>query len=116
MSFGLKNTEAGIKLNGEQMNNLRFVDDFFLFAVGVVGWVVVVGTFGAESRWFYSNSSRHLRTFGKSFTRNFLYDAMRRPVAALRLKFDSCNSMISYAHTLLVNIILCVRLYIKRKY
>lgn len=31
MSFGLKNTEAGIKLNGVQVNNLRFPDDIGLF-------------------------------------------------------------------------------------
>src|SRR6218665_2612533 len=34
----------------------------------------------------------------------------------LAAKFDSCNSLISSVHTLLVNILQCVGLYIKRKY
>ena len=79
----------------------------------MVGWVVVVG---AEGRWFDYTSSHHAGTLAKSFTRNCLYDVMWRPVAALRLKFDSCNSLLSFVHTLLVNILRCVRLYIKRKY
>ena len=41
---------------------------------------------------------------------------MRRPVAALWLKFNSCNSLLSSVHILLVNILRCVRLHIKRKY
>jgi len=41
---------------------------------------------------------------------------MWRPVAALWLKFDCCNSLLSPVHTLLINILRCVRLYIKQKY
>ena len=78
--------------------------------------MVVVGAFGVEGRWFDSTSSRHVETLGKSFTRNCLYDVIWRPVAALLLKFDSCNSLLSHIHTLLVNILRCVRLYINRKY
>jgi len=37
------------------------------------------------------------------------------PCGCLAGKFDSCNSLLSYVHTL-VNILWCVRLYIKRKY
>ena len=33
----------------------------------------------------------------------------------LSAKFDSCNHLLSSVHTLLVNILWCVRLYIKRK-
>jgi len=36
--------------------------------------------------------------------------------AVLQLKFDSCNNLLSSIHTLLVNILRYVRLYIKRKY
>src|SRR6218665_1706261 len=57
---------------------------------------------GAEGRCFDSTSSRHVGTLGKSFTCNCLYDVMWRPVATLRLKFDSCNSLLSSAHTLLI--------------
>ena len=38
------------------------------------------------------------------------------PCGCLAAKFDSCNSLLSSVHTLLVNILRCVRLYIKRKY
>ena len=38
------------------------------------------------------------------------------PCGCLEAKFDSCNSLLSSVHTLLVNILQCVRLYIKRKY
>ena len=38
------------------------------------------------------------------------------PCSCLAAKFDSCNSLLSFVHTLLVNILQCVRLYIKRKY
>ena len=34
----------------------------------------------------------------------------------LVVKFDSCNSLLSSVHTVLVNILQCVRLYIKWKY
>jgi len=34
----------------------------------------------------------------------------------LAAKFASCNSLLSSVHTLLVNILRCVRFYIKRKY
>ena len=34
----------------------------------------------------------------------------------LAAKFDSCNSLLSSIHTLLVNILRCVRLYVKRKF
>ena len=77
---------------------------------------MVFSTFGAEGRWFDSTSNHHVETLGKSFTRNCLYNVMWRPVAAFRQKFDSCNSLLSSVHTLLVNILRCVRLYIKRKY
>src|SRR6218665_3111232 len=77
------------------------------------GWL---SAFGAEDRWFYSPFSRHAETLGKSFSRNCLYDVMWRPVASMRLKFDSSNSLLSSMHTFLVHILRCVRLYIKRKY
>src|SRR6218665_1136070 len=38
------------------------------------------------------------------------------PCGCLAAKLDSCNSLLSSVHTLLVNILRCVRLYIKRKY
>src|SRR6218665_3010914 len=38
------------------------------------------------------------------------------PCGCLAAKFDSCNNLPSSVHTLLVNILRCVRLYIKRKY
>ena len=38
------------------------------------------------------------------------------PCGCHAAKFDSCNSLLSSVHTLLVNILRCVRLYIKRKY
>src|SRR6218665_1360189 len=38
------------------------------------------------------------------------------PCGCLAAKFDSCNGQLSSVHTLLVNILRCVRLYIKRKY
>jgi len=38
------------------------------------------------------------------------------PRGCLAAKFDSCNSLLSSVHTLLVNIPRCVRLYTKRKY
>jgi len=53
---------------------------------------------------FEPHSSCHVGTVGKSFTRNFMYDVMRRPVAAFRLNSTP------------VNVLWCVRLYIKRKY
>jgi len=34
----------------------------------------------------------------------------------LAVKFDSCNNLLSSVHTILVNILPDVRLYIKRKY
>src|SRR6218665_1059007 len=37
------------------------------------------------------------------------------PCGCLAAKFDSCNSLLSSVHSLLVNILRCVRLYIKRK-
>src|SRR6218665_3098936 len=77
--------------------------------------VISQQSFGAEGRWFDSTSSSHVKTLGKSFTRNCLYDVLWRPVAALRLKFDSCNSLLSSVHTSLVNILRCVRLYIKNE-
>jgi len=41
------------------------------------------------------------------------YDVMWRP--ACMAKFDSCKSLLSSVHALLVNILRWVRLYIKRK-
>src|SRR6218665_382126 len=38
------------------------------------------------------------------------------PCGCLAAKFDLCNSLLSSVHTLPVNILRCVRLYIKRKY
>ena len=38
------------------------------------------------------------------------------PCGCLAAKFDSCNGLLSSVHTLLVNILPCVRLYIKQKY
>src|SRR6218665_401845 len=38
------------------------------------------------------------------------------PCGCLAVKFDSCNSLLSSVHTLLVNILRCVRLYIKGIY
>src|SRR6218665_2086336 len=38
------------------------------------------------------------------------------PCGCLAAKFDSCNSLLSSFHALLVNILRCVRLYIKRKH
>jgi len=38
------------------------------------------------------------------------------PCGCLASKFDSCNSLLSSVHTLLVNILRYVRLYTKRKY
>jgi len=35
MALGLNNTEAGIKLNGELMNNLQFVDDIALLTKSI---------------------------------------------------------------------------------
>ena len=78
--------------------------------------MVVVGAFSAEGRWFDSLFSRHADTLGKSFSRNCLYDLMWRPVASMRLKFESSDSLLSSVHTFLVNILRCVRLCIKRKY
>jgi len=79
---------------------------------------MVVGAFGAEGSWFDSTSSCHVDTLGKSFSRRLvvvacIYDVMWRPVAALRL---NSTPVIAYYHTLLVNILWCVRLYMKRKY
>src|SRR6218665_3344953 len=74
--------------------------------------VEIVGAFGAEGSWFDSTSSRHVGNLGKSFTRNCLYDGC----SCLAAKFDSCNSLLSSVHTLIVNILRCFRLYIKRKY
>src|SRR6218665_4124522 len=38
------------------------------------------------------------------------------PCGCLAANFDSCNSLLSSVHTVLVNSLRCVRLYIKRKY
>ena len=38
------------------------------------------------------------------------------PCGCHAANFDSCSSLLSSVHTLLVNILRCVRLYIKRKY
>ena len=75
--------------------------------------MVVVGAFVAEIRWFDSTSSRHVGTFGKSFTRNCLYDAIVAQCGRLAAKFDSYNSLLSSVHSFIVNILRCVRLYIK---
>ena len=48
-------------------------------------------------------------TFSDPLEHDVLYG---RPLAA---KFDCCISLLSFIHTLLVNILRCVRLYIKRK-
>ena len=79
--------------------------------------MVVFGVSGAEGRWFESNSSCHIGTLGKSFTRSCLYNMMWHPVWCLAGKFDSYNnSLLPSVHTLPVIILRCVRLYIKRKY
>ena len=78
--------------------------------------MVVFGVFGAEGRWLEFHSSRHAGTFCKSFTRSCLYDVMWRPAWHLAVKFNSCNNLLSFVHTLLVNILRHDRLYIKRKY
>src|SRR6218665_970838 len=88
--------------------------------------VVIYTSYGSQDRcvsrrlpsqektsiWFDSTSSRRVETLGKSFTRNCLYDVIRRLVANL----DSCDRPLSSVHTLLVNILRCVILYIKRTY
>src|SRR6218665_182949 len=80
------------------------------------GSVVVFGAFGAEGCWFESHSSRHVGTLGKSCTHSCLYDMMWPLCGCLVAKFYSCNSLLSSIHTLPVSTLLCVRLYIKRKY
>ena len=79
------------------------------------GGLVVV--FGAEGRWFEPHSIRHIGRLGKFFTRSCLYDVMWRAVSQgsrLVAKFDSCNSLLFSIHTLPVNILRCIILYIKR--
>ena len=61
------------------------------------------GKFGAlhpQCHNFEPHSSRQVSTLGKSSTH------------CLGVKFDSCNNLLSSIHTLLVNILWCVRLYI----
>ena len=58
--------------------------------------------------------SRHVGTLGKSFTCAWKTDVAH--CGCLAAKFDSCNCLLSSVHTVLVNIMRCVRLYIKRKY
>ena len=55
-----------------------------------------VYAFGAEGRLFDSTSIRNVGTLGKSFTRNFLYAVIWRPVAALRLNLTSVMACSSY--------------------
>ena len=50
---------------------------YFVFR-SVVVRVVVIGALGAEGHRFDFTSSRHIMTLRKSFTRNCLYDVMRR--------------------------------------
>src|SRR6218665_3627135 len=77
---------------------------FYLIFIGawLAKWILSVPSVRKVSARFDSTSSRHVGILGKSFTRNCLY--------------DGCNSLLSSVHTLLVNILRCVRLYIKRKY
>ena len=65
----------------------------------------IVGAFGAEGRWFDSTSSRHA---SPSPVIACMTDVA--PCGCLAAKFDSCNSLLSSVHTLLVNILRCVRL------
>ena len=51
-------------------------------------------------------------TLGKSFTRNCLYGVMWRPVAAFRLKFDSCSSLLSSVHSFISSVHAINRSYI----
>src|SRR6218665_3166166 len=83
--------------------------------MGRGGIVVVFDAFGAKGRWFESHSSRHVRTLGRSVTRSCLYDVIWALRGCLTAKFDCCNSLLSSVHTLLVNILRCVRLYIKNE-
>src|SRR6218665_84210 len=73
--------------------------------------VEIVGVFAAESRWFDSTFSSHVRTLGKSFIRNCLYDGCGALCGCLAAKFDSCYSLLSSVHTLLVNIMWCQIVY-----
>ena len=78
-------------------------------------WGVVA--FGADGRWFESHYSRHIGSLGKSFTRSCL--KLWRDVApcvdVLRLNSTPVIAMLLTVHTLLVNILQCVTLYIKTK-
>jgi len=76
--------------------------------------VEIVGAFDAEGRLFDSTSSHHVGTLGSP-----------SPVIACMTDVAPCGclaanirllGLLSSVHTLLVNILRCVRLYIKRKY
>ena len=67
--------------NQIEKRRLNLLDNYMKKFRSVVGGAVVIGAFGAfgaEGRWFDSTSSRHVGALGKSFTRNCLYDVMRR--------------------------------------
>src|SRR6218665_1606789 len=68
--------------------------------------------------WIYDTYSAYIELFifGKSPSPVTACMTDVAPCGCLAAKFDSCNSLLSSVHTLLVNILRCVRLYIKRKY
>ena len=49
------------------------------------------------------------------FTAGCLYDMMWTLWGCVVARFDSCNSLLSFVHTLPGNILRCVRLYIKNE-
>jgi len=79
---------------------------------GLGGSAVVFGSFGAEGRWFEHHSTRHVWTLGKSLALSCLYTtwcgALR---GCLGVKFDSCKNLLSFVHSLLVNILQCQIVY-----
>ena len=81
--------------------------------------MAVFGAFGAEGRLFQSHSNRYAGTLGKFLTRvACIYDVMGALRGCLAVNFDSCNNLLASVHTLLVNILRYVSLYmyIKQKY
>jgi len=72
------------------------------------------GALRLQCRRFESHSSRHVGALDKSFTRNCLDNVIWR--GFLVVKLDSCNNLLSSIHTLLVNILRFVGLYVKRKH
>ena len=86
---------------------------FYMLCTGA-RWLVVV--LGAEGRWFKSHSSGHIGTLGKTFTRSCLYDIWCGHLhGCLAVRFDFCSNLPTSVHTLLVNILRYVRLYIKNE-